>query len=502
MVQAFLNAGSVVDDRARKVSKPQHKALLASPPAAPAEMLAANPLPLRLAVARLLAQQARQAGLADEAMRTGTRIRVGEVGEGVYVRFERCRIGCNDHYIRFATGVEKVELKKIAAETWTVVPEMLSTEEAQPTQPLLEPGTDAAVVPEGIPAKLADAGPSALLPWLAAIQLQEYAEKLTSAGYKNLDFLATAEQSDVEELAETIGMPKPHLRVFVKAWQQLNAQTIAAETAPVPLAQRTFGTSIFKPVYENTPVPTGPLQFGGAVQNLLRAYCKAEGLDWASDGQRYFGQLEAEAMQNPGELSDKDLIPVAAQRMWTSALQLAGREFCFIINYAGRQDTPEFVEPLAVLARAINKNCVTERGPAASVSVPKHPDDDVCFRGGGFLDDHRSFFTPGKAFRQPAFLATSFSPAVAHSFIAMRGGDDCVLWTIRIDSARKCKHVNLVTKTNVPGEQEYLFAPYSAFTVLSVSWNAGTVAEPHQIELLAAVDNKDEPEDLPLAPWS
>jgi hypothetical protein len=297
-------------------------------------------------------------------------------------------------------------------------------------------------------------------------------------------------------------MPKPHLRVFVKAWQQLKAQTLAAEAAPVPLAQRTFGTSVFKPVYDKTAVPTGPLQFGGAVQNLLIAYCEAEGLDWAGDGQRFFGQLETEAMQNPGELAEKDLIPVAAQRMWTSALQLAGREFCFIVNYAGRQDTPRFVEPLAVLARAINKNCVTERGPAASATVPKHPDDDVCFRGGGFLDEHRSFFTPGKAFRQPAFLATSFSQGVAHGFIAMRGGDDCVLWTIRIDSARKCKHVNLVAKTNVPGEQEYLFCMYSAFTVLSVSWNAGTVADPHQIELLAAVDNKDEPEDLPLAPWS
>ena len=67
---------------------------------------------------------------------------------------------------------------------------------------------------------------------------------------------------------------------------------------------------------------------------------------------------------------------------------------------------------------------------------------------------------------------------------------------------RKCLHVNLVKKTNVPGEEEYLFAPYSAFTVVSTSWNAGTVAEPHQLELLAAVDNKAEPEELPLAPWS
>ena len=65
-------------------------------------------------------------------------------------------------------------------------------------------------------------------------------------------------------------------------------------------------------------------------------------------------------------------------------------------------------------------------------------------------------------------------------------------------------HVNLVTKRvpGLPDEQEYLFAPYSAFTVLSVRWNAGTDASPHVIELLAAADNKEAAEDLPLAPWS
>ena len=77
-----------------------------------------------------------------------------------------------------------------------------------------------------------------------------------------------------------------------------------------------------------------------------------------------------------------------------------------------------------------------------------------------------------------------------------------IMWQVRIDPERKCNHVNLVKKTNVPGEEEYLFAPYSAFTVLSARWNAGTAAAPHEIELLAAVDGKAESEDLPLAPWS
>ena len=49
---------------------------------------------------------------------------------------------------------------------------------------------------------------------------------------------------------------------------------------------------------------------------------------------------------------------------------------------------------------------------------------------------------------------------------------------------------------------QYLFAPYSAFTVVSATWNLGTSLDPHVIELEAAVDNKEEPEDLPLAPWS
>ena len=72
----------------------------------------------------------------------------------------------------------------------------------------------------------------------------------------------------------------------------------------------------------------------------------------------------------------------------------------------------------------------------------------------------------------------------------------------RAGRERKCVHVNLVKKTNVEGEEEYLFAPYSAFTVVSATWNLGTSLDPHVIELEAAVDNKEEPEDLPLAPWS
>jgi hypothetical protein len=51
-------------------------------------------------------------------------------------------------------------------------------------------------------------------------------------------------------------------------------------------------------------------------------------------------------------------------------------------------------------------------------------------------------------------------------------------------------------------EAEFLFAPYSTFTVVSVELSASnSYVTPHVITLEAAVDNRLEPEDLPLAPW-
>ncbi len=209
-----------------------------------------------------------------------------------------------------------------------------------------------------------------------------------------------------------------------------------------------------------------------------------------------WSQVE-EAMRNPDELTSARLIPEASQRMWTSAKQLRGREFCSILNACVREDWKEAAVPLTAVTRGINQLCVTVP------PKPPFPPGDVCYRGGGFDDRYRSFFAQGRKFRQPAYLATSFLESKARDFIARVPAQyPKMLWRVRIDPERKCNHVNLVTKTNVEGEEEYLFAPYSVFTVRSVSWNAGTVAEPHEIELLAAVDNKGQPLDLPLAPWS
>jgi ADP-ribosylation factor protein 1 len=308
---------------------------------------------------------------------------------------------------------------------------------------------------------------------------------------------ASISTSIVSKCAKNKQLNKRHDAMLTK--NRLKLIIIQASLPPVPdspVARRTLATSNFKVAYTEADVPEGQMELGGVLMNLIQAYCRREGIDWR-EGKAFFRELQSEAMMNAEELASA--IPDAAQRLWTSALQLRGREFCFILNYAVRGDEKDLVDHVAVMARAMNLLCVTA-GPAREVAI--HPPDNVCYRGGGFEDNYRSFYVQGRQFRQPAYLATSFSSQVADIFIRRSNMPSKIRWLIRIHPERKCAHVNLVKRTNVEGEQEYLFAPFSAFTVLSATWREGTVADPHVVELFAAVDNKAESEDLPLAPWA
>ena len=172
---------------------------------------------------------------------------------------------------------------------------------------------------------------------------------------------------------------------------------------------------------------------------------------------------------------------------------------------------------VAVIARAINSGIVLRgatfadrpfpRGPAGGAR-DKSTTDAATWRGGGFSDTAvtRAFFVPGKKFRAPQFLATSFNRRVATGFMeqaTMSGPVNArTLWKIRLDRGCGCEHVTLVTNTHVRGELEYLFTAFSVFTVEVVNWSANPTkkATPHEITIVAAVDNRVEPEDLPLAP--
>ena len=232
--------------------------------------------------------------------------------------------------------------------------------------------------------------------------------------------------------------------------------------------------------------------------------------------------------------------------MWTSASRLDGvpdahkLELCSIINAAIRSDLPSLTPHAAVVSHGLNTLCVVRAVPTEELSFPE---GGRCFCGGGFDESHRPFFTKGKKYRVPGFLATSFSEAKADEFLYnahVWQNQSAIKWIIHLDPrgatdfAHRCKHVNLVKRTNVAGEfglysyglysygpnsyglysyanllkrmnvageWEFLFAAYSAFEVLSTGWNAGTDRDPHVVHIQAAIDNRPEDENLPLAPW-
>ena len=105
------------------------------------------------------------------------------------------------------------------------------------------------------------------------------------------------------------------------------------------------------------------------------------------------------------------------------------------------------------------------------------------------------------------FLATSSKREVAAKFaFEADKAHPCAVWRIQFDKRGKrhpefrVQHMTFVVKTLVIGEEEYLFAPYSVFTLVSVRWSA-KLGKPHEFLIQPACDNKQEDEGLPLTPW-
>ena len=103
------------------------------------------------------------------------------------------------------------------------------------------------------------------------------------------------------------------------------------------------------------------------------------------------------------------------------------------------------------------------------------------------------------------FVANFKQKEVAKAFVSRAADrkESPVLWKFKFHHEHpKCKHVNYIDRTEVEGENEFLFPPYSVFTVESVVWQkTPDWTTPHEVVLKVAPDNKLRPENLPLAPW-
>jgi len=231
------------------------------------------------------------------------------------------------------------------------------------------------------------------------------------------------------------------------------------------------------------------------------------------NGRRFYDTLVTEASKDKSVWQN---LSAGAELLWTSGKKSSERsggvEFCGIINAAIREDDPLDLIHLVMIARCIN-NRVVRRGEDATsrkldrLWAEKFPRDGIVYRGGAFNNCFRTFFAIGKKYRVPGYLATSLRRKIAVSF-ALRAAENMarVLWRISVDTRGitdpiyRCRHAFVLEKTHIPGEEEYLFVPYSTFTVMEAKWSDNST-EPHEILVAASQDNLNEDDDLPLAPW-
>ena len=92
------------------------------------------------------------------------------------------------------------------------------------------------------------------------------------------------------------------------------AAAVALYMPPVPdspMSGRSFDKTSFKGGYDKATVPKGQLQLGAVLVTMIQGYCAKHGIPYEEDeGERFFEQLQAEALANPG-----DPIDVMAQRI-------------------------------------------------------------------------------------------------------------------------------------------------------------------------------------------
>ena len=291
------------------------------------------------------------------------------------------------------------------------------------------------------------------------------------------------------------------------------AQAPAAAPAASGGNSRTLATSAFLRQYENTKAPSKFWKLAMHAEKVILAYAK-----YAKVSEELVEQFHASLLRNANDAAGDDgddffgadALGDVAIRMWTSTEVLKRREFCAMINHFLRQDDKDVMEDLAVLVRTLNLHCVARR-----VETLSWPGDSKTYRGVVLPKAQQSFYTKGKKFRAPMFVATSGKRHVAEEFV-MRSASSALddqeptMFIFHFDPTKRCNNVNYITKTDgVVGEEEFLFAPYSTFTVRSAEWTPHPTAggmsgqlKYHVIHLDVAIDNYDEPLDLPLSPWA
>ena len=290
-------------------------------------------------------------------------------------------------------------------------------------------------------------------------------------------------------------------------------------TTTLPVETRTFANSNYKRLYaEANPAPFQH-DLLDAVNNVLKLYTarihpRLAQTTLEKGVHEFMEKIQDDAFRDSKALRDD--VGAVAEYLWTSAKShpvSKGLELCSVLNAVVRDDIAQEIQAAAVIFRSINSRRVRrineDPNTGSLLEVQSYPPKGETWRGGSFRRQHRAFFASmiGRKYRVPGFLATTVKRTVASTF-AFKANKDypCALWRITFDPRGKhdyeyrVQHMTFVSKTLIKGEHEYLFAAYSVFKLVSIEWSA-KLSKPHKFVIRAAVNNKSEDENLPLAPW-
>eukprot|EP00438_Fugacium_kawagutii_P019025 Skav208692 [mRNA] locus=scaffold42:130882:132582:+ [translate_table: standard] len=335
-------------------------------------------------------------------------------------------------------------------------------------------------LPAGYPAAAAEsATPSTLPAGYPAAAAESATPSTLPAGYP----AAAAESATLSTLPA--GYPAAAAESATPSTLPAGYPAAAAESPTLSPVARTFASSAFKELYNQCQ-----LSKGYRILHFVRDY-----MNWLqAEG---FGDDVADEINQKLEKKILEGFTVVQLAIftWTLMERVHDRELCSYMNEILREDSKERLQPLIPLVRAMNSFLVT-RGKAAS----EWPKDNITYRGAGIPDEHMAFFQSGVQYRCPMFLATSFDDEVAEDFARMnRKGKNMVIFHVHYDVDLRCSHVNyLKGGGDVENEAEFLFPPYSAFTVKLAPEKDG---KKWVIHIEAFPDNCEAPEDLPLSLW-
>lgn len=283
-----------------------------------------------------------------------------------------------------------------------------------------------------------------------------------------------------------------------------------------------YYTSNYKYIISNT----SPVEFQDEVFFRLRSfidfYCETKNIP-RQNGLDFFHSLQEEAL---GKQKDYGEASSICARLWTSAKTLdvtehnsslsnlssskpslssancgiipSKIELCNILCEVLREDDQKALKMAAILIKGMSH--ITNKAR----ETIQWPEDNLLFRGGGIPKSKREQFTEGKKYRCPVLLATSRKRKIGEMlcYRAVNRKIDAILYIIHLDKG-KCFNVNYIGRnSNIDNEEEFLFLPYSVFTVRSTLWqNEPSTGNPHIIHLNASADSESESEFLPIVNW-